>query len=155
MLAPTDAISNLVARYVRNVDSQNHAAQAELFSDDAVVRVLADTGEGEALLHGPIVGGAAVAKASAALRAQRPPGRRSRHCTTDRLVSIDRENATVEAQFVVFRTERLSSGEVHSIAIETGEYRFRFRHGEGAWLICGFDVVIDAPALPAAMIASR
>jgi SnoaL-like domain len=148
MLTPSNAIANLVARYVRNTDRRDHAAQAELFSDDAAVRVLASTGDSEALLHGPIVGGAAVAKASAALRPPHPSGRRSRHCTMDHLVLIDGGNATLEAQFVVFRTERLPSGEVNSLPIETGEYRFRFRHGDNGWLISGFDIVIDAPVLP-------
>jgi SnoaL-like domain len=142
-----NVIENLVARYVRNVDAQRHAAQAELFAEDAVVRVLADTGAGEALLHGPIIGGSAVAKASAALRKPHPLGRRSRHCTTDRLVSIDGEHATLDAQFVVFRTERSPLGEVQSTPVETGEYRFRFRRGRGGWLISAFDIIIDAPAL--------
>ena len=143
----SDEIANLTVRYLRNTDNRDHMGQVALFSDDAVVRVLADSGNGETLLHGPIVGGMAIAEASAALRSSVPAGRRTQHCTTDRLIAIDGARASIDAQFFVVHTDRIATGECTSRIVETGAYRFGFRQVGVAWLIASLDIIIDAPDL--------
>jgi hypothetical protein len=153
MLTPSDQIRNLVARYVRNVDLRDHDAQIVLFSPDAVVRMLSRTNGREALLHGPLVGGKAVAEASAALRPAILPDRTDRHCTTDHLISIDGDEAALNAQFLVFRTTAREAGVCSTNIVETGHYRFWFRRGVLGWSVSKLDIIVDSPADPSAFAA--
>ncbi|MGI3904188.1 MAG: nuclear transport factor 2 family protein [Janthinobacterium lividum] len=145
MLTTSDELQNVTSRYVRNVDSADHPAQMDLFCDDAVVRVFASSDSSERLLHGPIVGGRAFVEASFALRAPIPAHRRTRHCTFDRLLTVDGDSAATEMQFLVVHTERLGSGECRSTIVETGAYRFGFRRIGYVWLISKLDIIIDMP----------
>ncbi|MET3723355.1 nuclear transport factor 2 family protein [Sphingomonas trueperi] len=146
MLSDSDHIRNLVSTYVRNVDARNHQAQITLFTEDAPVRVLARSGEDEALRHGPVIGGKAFAEASAALRRPIPASRTTRHCTVDHLIEITDRSATLHAQFLLLHTDADgSAGSIVSVA-ETGIYRFSFRDDGDGWRIAGLDIVVDAPA---------
>jgi len=145
MLTSSDQIRNLVARYVRNVDLRDHQAQIALFSTDAAIRMLSSSNGEEELRYGPLIGGAAFADASAALRQAMPANRVDRHCTTDHLISIEGDIATLDAQFLVVRTEALDTGGCSTDIVETGHYRWAFRRDAHGWLACTLDIVLDSP----------
>ena len=153
MLTSSDHIRNLVARYVRNVDLRDHEAQIELFSTDAIIRLLSRSNGLEELRHGPLVGGKVFAEASAALRQPIPSNRIDRHCTADHLIAVESDAATLDARFLVVRAEGSETGGSFASIAETGSYRWGFRRDAHGWLACKLDIVVDSPAVQPAIAA--
>ncbi|NJQ01845.1 nuclear transport factor 2 family protein [Streptomyces zingiberis] len=97
------AVQQVLARYVRATDRRDGKAQGSLFSDDAVVQILAKAGQDMYEPVGePLIGGAGVEYAVDHFMAPHPADGSSHHTTSDHLIEIDGDNAHLNAQFVVF-----------------------------------------------------
>jgi hypothetical protein len=155
------SVQEVLARYVRATDARDGAAMSALFTADATVEIFYnDAGDPKKI--GELVGAAAIGGAVTAMMAPHPPRGWSHHTTHDHLVEVDGDEATLDAQFVVFNTvghERPAdgwpagaSGAQGTITpIESGYYRPRMRRIAGRWQIVHHTVVLDQPmAFPSA-----
>ena len=126
----------MLARYVRATDRRDGAAQGALFTDDAVVRIVA---AGEPVGE-PLIGGAGVRWAVENLMTPHPEGGASHHVTSDHLVEVDGDRAHLDAQFIVFEVR---DGVVRPA--ESGYYDTDLLRVDGEWKIVRHDVLLDSP----------
>lgn len=151
----------VLARYVRATDMRDGVAQGALFTDDAVVQILARTPSGDHEAVGePLIGGAGVRHAVENYMAPHPEGGYSHHVTSDVLLEIDRDTAHLNAQFVVFQVQatiRPPNGwpaDAHGAQgtlrpIESGYYDTHLARVDCRWLITRHHVLMDMPmAIP-------
>lgn len=149
------SVQQVLARYVRAADARDGVAMSALFTVDArVVICVRDAGEPQKVAE--LVGAEAIGGAIAGMMAPHPPRGWSHHTTHDHIIEVDGDDATVDAQFVVFNTvgdERPAegwpagaSGAQGTITpIESGYYRPRMRRIDGRWQIVHHTIVLDQP----------
>ena len=154
-------VQQVLARYVRATDHRDGAAMAGLFADDGVVEIYYNNaGKPEKIAE--LNGAAAIGAAIAGLMEPHPPRGWSHHTTHDHIIEVDGDQASIDAQFVVFNTvgdprpdggwPAGASGAQGTITpIESGYYRPRLRRVGGAWRIVHHEIVLDQPmAFPGA-----
>jgi hypothetical protein len=107
-------------------------------------------------LLGKLIGAEQIEMAMTTAMAPHPPLGWSHHTTYDHLVSVDGDEASIEAQFITFNvvgTRKPEGGwpagtfgaQGTITPIESGYYRFTFRRTDGAWKIRHQDVIHDIP----------
>jgi ketosteroid isomerase-like protein len=154
-------VKEVLSRYVRAVDNRDGGAVSSLFADDGVVQIYyQEAGVREKL--GELNGAPAIGAATAALMEPHPPRGWSHHTTHDHIVSVDGDQADIDAQFVVFNTvgdlrpdggwpTGASGAQGTIVPIESGYYRPRLQRVDARWKIVHLDIVHDLPyAFPGA-----
>ena len=121
---------------MRATDRRDGAAQGDLFTDDAVVRILVG---GEPIAE-PLIGGAGVRFAVENWMAPHPEGGASHHVTADPLIEVDGDEAHYHAQVIVFE---IRPGSIRPT--ESGYYDTDLRRVDGTWKIVRHDVLLDFP----------
>jgi len=154
-------VQEVLARYVRATDHRDGAAMTSLFIDDGVAEIYynnAGVPEKIAELNGATAIGAAIA----GLMKPHPSRGWSHHTTHDHIINVDGDQASIDAQFIVFNTvgdPRPADGWPADAAgaqgtvtpIESGYYRPRLRRVDGTWKIVHHEIVLDQPmAFPGA-----
>ncbi|MGY5121451.1 nuclear transport factor 2 family protein [Streptomyces sp. 900105755] len=148
------AVAQVLARYVRAADHRDGAAMAALFVEDAVAEIFYNNGGTREKLA-ELTGAEAIGEAVAGLMAAHPPGW-SHHTTHDHIIEVDGDEATLDAQFVVFNTqghERPADGWPEGAfgaqgtitPIESGYYQPRLRRIDGSWRIFHHSILMDQP----------
>lgn len=146
-------VREVLARYVRATDHRDGAAMAALFEPDATVVINfnnAGTPEPLATLSGAETIGTAVA----GMMKPHPAGGWSHHTTHDHIIEVTGDEATIDAQVVMFTSLSLprpadgwpagATGPQGSVTpAESGYYRTRMRRSEGRWLIRRHDILLD------------
>jgi len=130
------AVQEVLARYARATDKRDGVAQGGLFTDDAVVRILA----GGKPATEPMIGSAGVRYAVENFMAPHPEGGASHHVTSDHIIEVDGDRAHLDAQFVVFEVRP----DVVRLA-ESGYYDTDLARIDGGWKIVRHDVLLDSP----------
>jgi hypothetical protein len=154
-------VQQVLARYVRAADHRDGNALAELFEDDGTVEISYNNG-GVPEKVAELAGAAAIGQAVAGMMSPHPPRGWSHHTTHDHIIEVDGDEASLDAQFVVFNTvgaERPeggwpagASGAQGSITpIESGYYRPSMHRVGREWKIRRMRIVLDQPmAFPGA-----
>ena len=156
MSAESD-ITEIVSRYTRAADQRDGAAMAKLYEADAVVEVHYHGGAGPGSrmeLLGTLSGAEQIEAAMTTAMAPHPPLGWSHHTTYDHLVSVDRDEASIDTQFITFDVVGARKPEGGWPAgtfgaqgtikpIESGYYSFAFRRTDGAWRISHMDITHD------------
>lgn len=154
-------VQQVLARYVRATDRRDAQAMASIFVEDGVVEMYYNNA-GVPEKMGELQGATAIGDAVTGLMRPHPPRGWSHHTTHDHIIEVDGDDATIDAQFVVFNTvgdERPpdgwpagASGAQGTVTpIESGYYRPRLRRIEGTWKITHHEIVLDQPmAFPGA-----
>ncbi|MFJ2650110.1 nuclear transport factor 2 family protein [Streptomyces sp. NPDC087420] len=154
-------VQQVLARYVRAADHRDGAAMSALFETAATAEIFYNrAGTPEKITE--LVGAEAIGGAIAGLMTPHPPRGWSHHTTHDHLIEVDRDSATIDAQFVVYNTvgdERPEGGwppgavgaQGTITPIESGYYRPTLRRTDGVWKISHHRVILDQPmAFPGA-----
>jgi hypothetical protein len=153
-------VQQVLARYVRAADARDGQAMAKLFATDGRVEINYSNG-GVHERIGELSGRDAIADAVTNMMRPHAPRGWSHHTTHDPIVEVEGDEATIDAQFIVFRTagaEKPAGGWPASemftlrgtiVPIESGYYRARLRREGGVWLITLLEILHDLPmALP-------
>lgn len=154
-------VEEVLARYVRAADARNGAAMSALFEADGVVEIVHnDSGEQRPVAE--LQGAEAIGRAVAGMLAPHPPHGWSHHTTSNHIVEVDGDTATIDAQFIVFNTvgaERPAdgwpaeaSGLQGTVApIESGYYQPTLQRSDGRWRLRKMRILLDMPiAMPGA-----
>jgi SnoaL-like domain len=97
------AVQQVLAHYVRAHDRRDGAAMGALFTPEARVTIFYNNNpDGEPELIGELAGREAIAHATTHMMKPHPPRGWSHNATDGLLIEIDRDHATVDAQFMVF-----------------------------------------------------
>lgn len=154
-------VEQVLARYVRAADQRNSAEMSALFMPDATVEILLHQ-DGATVPLGSLSGAQTIGQAVAGLMAKHPPRGWSHHTTSNMIVEVDGDEATLDAQFIVFNTVGLarpdggwpagSSGAQGVVQpIEAGYYLSHLRRVGGVWKIAKHRITHDLPyAFPGA-----
>lgn len=154
-------VEQVMARYVRAADRRNSAEMSALFMPDATVEILLQQ-NGTTVQLGSLNGAQTIGQAVAGLMAGHPPRGWSHHTTSNTIVAVDGEEATLDTQFIVFNTIGLarpdggwpagSAGAQGVVQpIEAGYYFSHLRRVDGVWKIARHRITHDLPyAFPAA-----
>jgi hypothetical protein len=106
------AVQQVLARYVRGTDARDGAAVAAVFTEDGRVEVsYNNSGKLEPL--GELVGRETIATAVSQMMKPHPLRGWSHHTTHDHIIDVNGDDATLDAQFVVFEVrgkERPAAG---------------------------------------------
>ena len=149
------AVQQVLARYVRGTDARDGVAVAAVFTEDGRVEIsYNNSGKSEPL--GELVGRDAIAAAVSQMMKPHSARGWSHHTTHDHIIEVDRDNATIDAQFVVFEVrgkERPATGWPEGAVgaqgtvtpIESGYYRPVLRRVDGAWKINTLRIVHTLP----------
>ena len=149
------AVQQVLARYVRGTDARDGAAVAAVFTEDGRVEVsYNNSGKSEPL--GVLVGRDAIAAAVSQMMIPHPARGWSHHTTHDHIVDVNGDDATLDAQFVVFEVqgkkrpvagwpEGVSGAQGTVQPIEAGYYRPILRRVDGAWKINTLRIVHTLP----------
>ncbi len=149
-------VQQVLARYVRAADHRDGAAMSALFEKEARAVILQRDGDGPRKIA-ELGGSDAIGDAIAGLMRPHPPRGWSHHTTSDHIIEVDGDTATIDAHFVVFNTvgfERPEGGWPADAAgaqgvitpIESGYYRPTLvRTADGGWLISHHEVLLDQP----------
>lgn len=152
-------IAKILSRYTRAADHRDPAAMSALFATDAKLEVFNREGADRRRIA-TLQGAEAIGHAVAGLMAPHPPRGWSHHTTFDHIIEVDGDQATVDAQFIVYNTigaERPERGWPEGTfgaqgtitPIEAGYYRPRLRRLDGEWKITHHEILHDIPyALP-------
>jgi len=154
-MSTENEITEIVSRYTRAADWRDGEALAKLYEADAVVEIQYRGPDGTEPL-GALSGGAQIAAAMTTAMAPHPPLGWSHHTTYDHLVSVNGDEATIDAQFITFDVAGSRRPEGGWPAgtfgaqgtikpIESGYYQFTFRRTDGAWRISHQKVIHDIP----------
>ena len=149
------AVQQVLARYVRGVDARDGAAVAALFTEDGRVEIsYNNSGKSEAI--GELVGRDEIS--AAVSRMMKPHSARgwSHHTTHDHIIHVNGDDATLDAQFVVFDVrgrERPTTGWPGDASgaqgtvqpIEAGYYRPIVRRVDGVWKITTLRITHSLP----------
>jgi SnoaL-like domain len=149
------AVQQVLAKYVRGVDTRDGAAVAALFTGDGRVEIsYNNSGKLEPL--GELVGRDVIAAAMSQMMKSHPARGWSHHTTHDHIIDVNGDDATLDAQFVVFEVrgkERPATGwpegtfgaQGTAIPIEGGYYPPILRRVDGAWEIATLHIVHTLP----------
>jgi hypothetical protein len=150
-------VQEVMARYVRATDARDGVAQGSLFTDDATVQIYTKTGpETYEPVGEPLIGGDGVRYGVENFMAPHPTLGSSHHVTADHLITIDGEQAHLNAQFIVFEVRGDARpaggwpdgafGAQGSVRpIESGYYDTDMIRVAGEWKIVGHRVLMDLP----------
>src|SRR4051794_15532005 len=95
------AVQQVLAKYVRGVDARDGAAVAKVFTEAGRVEISYNhSGKLEPL--GELVGQEAIATAVSQMMQAHPARGWSHHATQDHTIEVNGDDATIDAQFVVF-----------------------------------------------------
>jgi 2-polyprenyl-6-methoxyphenol hydroxylase-like FAD-dependent oxidoreductase len=148
-------LQQVLAKYVRGVDTRDGAAVAAVFTEDGRVEIsYNNSGKSEPL--GEVVGRDAIAAAVSQMMKSHPARGWSHHTTHDHIIDVNGDDATLDAQFVVFEVrgkERPATGWPEGAfgaqgtvqPIEAGYYRPVLRRVNGAWKIDTLRIVHNLP----------
>ncbi len=149
------AVQQVLAKYVRGVDTRDGAAVAAVFTEDGRVEIsYNNSGKSEPL--GEVVGRDAIAAAVSQMMKPHPARGWSHHTTHDHIIDVNGDNATLDAQFVVFEVrgkERRATGWPDGAfgaqgtvqPIEAGHHRPVLRRVNGAWKVDTLRIVHNLP----------
>jgi hypothetical protein len=148
-------IIEVLARYVRAADHRNPEAMADVFLPDATVEIFYSD-RGALTKLGELSGAEVIGNAVRDMMAPHPRHGWSHHTTLDHIVTVDGDEATIDAQFIVYNTVGLerpangwpagaSSAQGTITPIESGYYRPRLRRVSGSWRIARHVIVHDLP----------
>jgi hypothetical protein len=154
-VGPERQVQQVLARYVRAADHRDGAAMAALFEENARAEIFHNDG-GTPCKIGKLEGAAAIGEAIAGLMKPHPPRGWSHHTTSDHIIEVDGDTATLDAHFVVFNTvggerpeggwpEGSSGAQGVITPIESGYYRPSMVRTDGRWLIRYHEIVLDQP----------
>lgn len=140
-----DQIRMVLARYVRGADQRNGALLAQQFAEDGVVEIRARHGS-EMATVGELKGRDQISDAVTNMMAAHPEGGWSHHTTFDHIIDITGDQAEMDAQFIMYRTQATPEpkggwpagtvGVQGTIEpLEAGYYRPSLRRIDGRWLI--------------------
>lgn len=94
-------VGEVCARYLRAADHRDPARMAALFTDEATVEIYY-SGAGADELLAELRGAQVIGEAVASGMVPHPPLGWSHHTTTDHIVTVHGDEATFDAQFVVY-----------------------------------------------------
>jgi hypothetical protein len=152
-------VSQVLARYVRAADRRDAEAISSLFVENGVVEMRwFNSGAPQPLAR--LEGRKRIAWGVANMMQPHPERGNTHHTTTDHIVTIDGNEAVLDAQYVVFSTLGAvrpptgwpagalgSQGTVTPVS--AGYYRLKLVRVEGEWRIVEFRIDFDLPnALP-------
>jgi 2-polyprenyl-6-methoxyphenol hydroxylase-like FAD-dependent oxidoreductase len=149
------AVQQMLARYVRGVDARDGAAVAAVFKEDGRVEIsYNNSGKSEPL--GELVGRDAIAAAVSQMMKPHSARGWSHHTTHDHIIDVNGDDATLDAQFVVFEVrgkERPATGWPEGAfgaqgtvqPIEAGYYRPILRRVDGVWKIATMRIAHSLP----------
>jgi hypothetical protein len=149
------AVQQVLARYVRGTDARDGAAVATVFTGDGRVEIsYNNSGKSEPL--GELVGRDAIAAAVSQMMKPHSARGWSHHTTHDHIIDVNGDDATLDAQFVVFEVrgkERPATGWPEGAfgaqgtvqPIEAGYYRPILRRVDGVWKIARMRIVHTLP----------
>jgi hypothetical protein len=148
-------VSEVLSRYTRAADNRDAQAMAALFTDDATVEVF-NRDDREYVKISEVQGAEVIGNAVAGLMAPHPPRGWSHHTTFDHITTVDGDEASLEAAFIVYNTvgaARPAAGWPKDMLgaqgtitpIEVGYYRPRLRRVNGAWKIFHHQIRHDIP----------
>lgn len=152
-------VDEVIARYVRAADHRDGAAMTELFTEDALVEIYVREGGGFEPL-GQVRGASQIGEAVAGMMAPHPLRGWSHHTTLNHIVSVEGDQATLDAHFVVYNVvgdaqpeggwPAQAIGAQGTITpIESGYLRSQLQRVGGAWKIDRHTIEHDLPyALP-------
>jgi hypothetical protein len=150
-------VQQVLAHYVRAHDRRDGAAMAALFTPEARVTIFYNNNpDGKPEQIGELVGREAIAQATTHMMKPHPPRGWSHNATDGLLIDIDRDHATVDAQFIVFTIlgdAKPASGWLAGAAgamgtitpIESGYYTQNLVRVDGQWLIESLQVRRNLP----------
>lgn len=154
-------ILEVLARYVRAADNRDPRAMADVFLADATVEIFHRDGGAPAKL-GELSGAENIGAAVQTMMKPHPERGWSHHTTSDHIVTINGDEATIDAQFIVYDVvaeQRPAGGWPAGVSgaqgkitpIESGYYRPVLRRQDGVWRISRHVIVLDMPiAFPGA-----
>lgn len=149
-------VEQVLARYVRAADRRSSAEMAALFMPDADVEIFLNQ-DGVSHPIGAISGAEAIGQAVAGLMRPHPERGWSHHTTSNAIVDVHGDSATLDAQFIVFDTLGLArppggwpagaTGAQGVIRpIEAGYYSSQLKRGvDGVWRISRHRITHDLP----------
>jgi hypothetical protein len=149
------AVQQVLAKYVRGADARDGEAVAALFTEAGRVEISYNN-SGKLEPVGELVGQEAIAAAVSQMMQPLPARGWSHHTTQDHIIEVDGDNATIDAQFVVFDVrgkERPTTGWPEGAfgaqgtvaPIESGYYRPILRRVDGMWKIDTLRIVMNLP----------
>ncbi|MCU1679559.1 MAG: nuclear transport factor 2 family protein [Amycolatopsis sp.] len=148
-------IQQVLARYVRAVDTRDGAGVARLYTEDAT-EVISYNRAGEFERLAEFSGAAAISEAVNTILPSHPPLGWAHHTTFDHIIEIDGDQATLDAQFLVYEVrgaQRPEDGWAPGVvggqgtiaAIESGYYRIKLVRVEGEWKMTENETALDLP----------
>jgi uncharacterized protein (TIGR02246 family) len=149
------AVQQVLARYVRGADARDGAAVAAVFTEDGRVETsYNNSGKLERL--GELVGRETIAAAVSQMMKPHSSRGWSHHTTHDHIIDVNGDDATLDAQFVVFEVrgkERPAAGWPEGALgaqgtvqpIEAGYYRPILRRVDGVWKITTMRITLNIP----------
>ena len=149
------AVSQVLARYVRATDRRDGRAMGALFVEDGTVEMFwFNSGNPQPL--GQLAGREQIAWAVANMMVPHPALGFSHHTTMDHIVTIDGDDAEVDAQFIVYNTlgaNRPETGWPKNaqgargavMPIEAGYYRSKMKRVDGEWRIVTHRIDLALP----------
>lgn len=149
------AVQQVLAKYVRGTDARDGAAVAAVFTEDGRVEIsYNNSGKSEPL--GELAGREAIAAAVSQMMKPHSVRGWSHHTTHDHIIDVNGDDATLDAQFIVFEVrgkERSATGWPEGASgtqgtvqpIEAGYYRPILRRVDGAWKIATMRIVHNLP----------
>ncbi|MCE4554398.1 nuclear transport factor 2 family protein [Pelomonas cellulosilytica] len=154
-------VEQVLARYVRAADRRSSVDVAALFAADAEVEILLNQ-DGISHPIGALVGADTIGHAVAGLMRPHPERGWSPHMTSNAIVEVRGDSATLEAQFVVFNTvgsprpagdwpDGAAGAQGVVQPIEAGYYASALQRVDGVWKITRHRITHDLPyAFPGA-----
>jgi len=149
------AVQQVLAKYVRGSDTRDGAAVASLFTNAGCVEISYNN-SGKLEPIGELVGQEAIADAVSQMMRPHPAHSWSHHTTHDHIIEVNRDNATIDAQFVVFEVrgkarpatgwpEGAIGAQGTVTPIESGYYLPSLRKLDGTWKIETLRIVMNLP----------
>jgi len=148
-------VAEVLARYLHAADHRDPETMAAVFWDEGVVEIYY-SGTGEHELLATVAGAEAIGGAVASGMAPHPPLGWSHHTTLNPIITVDGDDATFDAQFIVYNVRGLAKpatgwptgafGAQGSITpIESGYVLSTLRRRDGAWRILRHVIKHDLP----------
>lgn len=148
-------VSEVLGRYLRAADHRDPTTMAAVFWDDAVVDIYY-SGAGKDEQLATIQGAAAIGAAVANGMAPHPPLGWSHHTSVNPIITVEGDDATYDAQFIVYSVRGLerpatgwpagSVGAQGTITpIESGYVQTTLQRRAGAWRILHHVIKHDLP----------
>jgi hypothetical protein len=143
-------VQQVLARYVRAADARDGQAMEALFTPDGSVELFRRD-EGELVTIGSLEDPSAIARAVTTMMRPHPPKGWSHHTTHDHIITVSDDEATIDAQFIVFNTVGPSAsrdtdakGSWGSVQpVEAGYYRSSLLRTPEGWRIQHHEVILD------------